>query len=376
MNSISTEHRKPIRIFVDAHVFDGEFQGTRTFIHGIYSALAKKTDVLLFLGARNLDQLQNYFPVTENVRFIQLKSTSSIARLAFEIPSIIKKYEIDYAHFQYITPILKSCKFIVTTHDVLFNDYPEEFSWFYRFTKNLLYKFSAKRADILTTVSEYSKKSIQLHLETKEKRIIVTPNAVALRFFNDYNKIEEKQYIYQKFGIDKYILYISRIEPRKNHYLLLKSYLDLKLYQKGYHLVLLGSISIPDTKFQQLFNETDSNTKKFIFHSELINDTDILSFYRAADLFVYPSKAEGFGIPPLEAGAACVPVLCSHSTAMSDFHFFEDNLFDPKDDKVLKEKLISIITHPPDPSALKDISEKIKERYNWTTSAEKLYELL
>jgi glycosyltransferase involved in cell wall biosynthesis len=91
---------------------------------------------------------------------------------------------------------------------------------------------------------------------------------------------------------------------------------------------------------------------------------------------VYPSKAEGFGIPPLEAGAACVPVLCSHSTAMSDFHFFGDNLFDPKDDKVLKEKLISIITHPPDPSALKDISEKIKERYNWTTSAEKLYELL
>jgi len=367
---------KPIRIFVDAHVFDGEFQGTRTYIHGIYSELAQKKNIMLFLGAQQLEQLQSHFPNADNIRFIQLKSKSSIQRLAYEIPSIIKQYKIDYAHFQYITPLIKGCKFIVTTHDVLFNDHPEEFSRFYRFSKNLLYKISARRADILTTVSAYSKKSIQKHLKTGNKKIIVTPNAVADRYFDDYNKEEVKKYVGEKFGISKYLLYISRIEPRKNHYLLLKSYLELKLYLKGFHLVLLGSVSIPDDRFQALLDATEKDIKAFIFQSDKIDDKDLLSFYRAAELFVYPSKAEGFGIPPLEAGAARIPVLCSHTTAMSDFTFFGDNLFDPLDGNTLKEKIISVIEHPQHEMALKRISEEIKKRYNWNTSAQKLYESL
>jgi glycosyltransferase involved in cell wall biosynthesis len=61
---------------------------------------------------------------------------------------------------------------------------------------------------------------------------------------------------------------------------------------------------------------------------------------------------------------------------MSDFTFFGDNLFDPLDGNTLKEKIISVIEHPQDEMALKRISEEIKKRYNWNTSAQKLYESL
>src|SRR5450432_1533873 len=152
-----------IRIFVDAHVFDGEFQGTRTFIKEIYTIFARKNDVQLYLGAHNIDNLKESFSESENVHFVKYKSTSTLRRLLYETPAIIKKYDIQYAHFQYISPIQKDCKFIVTIHDLLFIEYPREFPFLYRWTRRLIFKISAVKADIVTTVSQYSKSSIQKH---------------------------------------------------------------------------------------------------------------------------------------------------------------------------------------------------------------------
>ena len=54
------------------------------------------------------------------------------------------------------------------------------------------------------------------------------------------------------------------------------------------------------------------------------------TFFKWSEFFIYPSKAEGFGIPPLEAAALATPVLCSQKTAMQDYDFFSPYLFDPE----------------------------------------------
>ncbi|MHA4808697.1 glycosyltransferase family 4 protein [Flavitalea flava] len=363
-----------IKIFADAHVFDSEFQGTRTFIKEIYAELARKPGIRLYLGACDMDNLRKEFPLTDNLVFVKYRSGSAIFRLLYDIPSIVRKYKIDFAHFQYISSPIKNCKQIVTIHDVLFNDFPQEFSLTYRLTKDLLFGISAARADIVSTVSGYSKEAINKWLRVKSENIHVIPNGVSPKFFEPYDRQQARDFISGKYGIGKFILYVSRIEPRKNHVALLKSYLELKLYEKGYYLVLLGKVSIPAPDFDNMMNRLPENIKSFIFQNSQTDDRDLLEFYRAAKVFVYPSKAEGFGIPPLEAAALQIPVICSNTSAMTDFSFFGENHINPLDNELLKTRLAGIIENPPGEANLKSIAEIIRQKYSWTLSAEKLYQ--
>ena len=365
-----------IRIFVDAHVFDGEFQGTRTFIKGIYTILARKEHVELYMGAHNIANLKKDFSDLGIVHFVQYKSASSLKRLFYEIPAIIRKYDIHYAHFQYISPLQKSCKFIVTIHDLLFLDYPGEFPFLYRLPRSSIFRISAIRADIVTTVSKYSRCSIQKHFGINTDNIYITPNAVSVNFFEPYDKLASQKFIHQKYGFDKFLLYVSRIEPRKNHIVLVKAFVELKLYEQGLYLVLIGHKSIVVSELDDMFNKLPENIKQFIIVIHEINDEDLLEFYRGAKIFIYPSKAEGFGIPPLEAAALKIPVICSNTSAMSDFSFFGDSLIDPGNYEAFRNKLSDMLRRPPDQHDLKNIADSIQREYSWEVSAEKLYEAI
>ncbi len=366
----------PIKLFVDAHVFDKEYQGSRTFIKEIYSQLAGKKDLAIYLGACNIDILKDTFSDSGNINFIKYKSQSSVKRLLYDIPSILEKYKIDYAHFQYIVPPVKKCRYIVTIHDALFYDYPDEFPWRYKLSKKILFKQAASKADILTTVSSHSKKAIEKYLRPGNKSVHVIPNGVNKKYFLPYNKSYSQKLIKEKYGIEKFILYVSRFEPRKNHISLLKAYLDLKLFQQQYFLVFLGHKSLSIPEFESAFAGVPEEIRKFIFISSQINDEELLEFYRAASVFVYPSLAEGFGISPLEAGALKIPVICSNTSAMAEFSFFDATHIDPSNTDLLKRKLFELISDPPDKKHLSSVSNIIYQKYSWEESAETFHKVL
>jgi glycosyltransferase involved in cell wall biosynthesis len=363
-----------IRLFVDAHVFDQGFEGTRTFIKGICSELANYRDIELFLAASNVENLKNAFR-GKNISFVRYKTPGSFLRLAYEIPVIIWKYKIDWAHFQYISPWIHNCKFIVTTHDVLFKEYPAEFSWYYRMIRNYLFKRSAKNTDILTTVSEYSKLSIQKHFGIGNKSISVIRNGISSVFFQSSDKRFSKNYIKKKFEIQNYLLYVSRIEPRKNHEFILQSFVDQKLYEQNYQLVFIGKQSVKAKKFAELFSSLEQSVRKSVFILSNVDDEDLFHFYNGAELFLYPSKAEGFGIPPLEAAALKTSVLCSDTSAMKDFNFFHQQ-FDPSDYESFQTKLKNCLSEERNEAELFKVSNIIKENYCWKKSAQQLYETI
>ena len=174
------------KIFVDAHVFDGEFQGTLTYIRELYlQVLANNPNVIIYFGANKIENVKKVFGAYENVKYIEYSSTSSLKRIFVEIPKIIEELNCTHAHFQYIIPLKKNkhCKYIVTIHDILFNDFPKEFSLLYRLQRNTLFYLSAKRSDSLLTVSNYSKQKISEQYKIELDKIIVTPNAVSEDFF-------------------------------------------------------------------------------------------------------------------------------------------------------------------------------------------------
>jgi glycosyltransferase involved in cell wall biosynthesis len=367
-----------IKIFVDAHVFDGEFQGTLTYIKELYlKVLVFNPNARIYFGARNIENVKQYFKEFKNVEYITYSSKSSYKRIFIEIPEIIDRIQCTHAHFQYSIPLRKNvgCKYIVTIHDVLFNDFPKEFSLLYRLKRNAIFYLSAKRCDYLLTVSNYSKQKISKQYRIKEKEIIVTPNAVSEDFFLfNISKEKSKDFIANKYKIRKYMLYVSRIEPRKNQTLLLKAFVDEKLYEKGYNLVFIGANSLNSGLISKI-DVLGKEVKSSVHWIENVDDYSLKQFLNAAELFIYPSKAEGFGIPPLEAGSLCTPVLCSNSTAMAEFNFFSPYLFNPDDYSEFVQQLTELIKNHGDIDLCR-IQTIIRKQYSWETSAKTLLETI
>ena len=359
---------KNIKIFVDCHVFDGPPQGTTTYLKGLYQELIQDKTKTFYFASFNSD-LKAIFGSNSNVHHIKYASKNKYFRILIDIPRLIEKYAIDYAHFQYIIPPIKKCNYIVSLHDVLFLDFPSYFPFGFRISKKFLFKWSAKKAAIVLTVSEYSKKKIEDHF--KIKNVEITPNAVDECFYQDYDKNAAVEMAKARYGVENYLIYISRWEIRKNHLFLLKVFVENQFYLQ-HHLVFIGDNAITNAAYQLYYDSLADHIKSKIVILNKVNSAELLILVRGASLSVYPSIAEGFGIPPLETAAAKVPTICSNTTAMADFDFFEEVLFDPLDENDLKEKISNGLKN----QNVAAISEVIKARYNWKVAANTLKKIV
>lgn len=356
-----------MKLLVDCHVFDGKYQGTRTYLQGLYQQMIKNSDIEFYFAAQNTKNLEAYFGRKDNVHYVQLENGGSLKRLVFEFPKIIKRNAIDYAHFQYVSPLEKTCKEIVTLHDLLFLDYPEYFSLKYRVKNKFFFSRSAKRADILLTVSDYSRKAINRHFGIPISSIYITPNAVLSADSGD-----TRIGVMEKYGLDKYILTVSRIEPRKNHLALLKAFVELKLFEKGYKLFFVGVPDLAYEAFTRYYSGLSQRIKDCVFFRS-VPYSDLIELYRNASLFVFPSFAEGFGIPPLEAIEYGCPVLCSNATAMSEFDLPQELLFNPGDELELQKKMLKLLEFSPDMSGIR---RYLNAKFNWSRIATDFYKVL
>lgn len=366
---------KKKRLLVDARSFTGEGQGMRTYIKGLYNAFYHQyPEYELFFAGYDYEDLKESFPFLKEEHFIRLKNQSRLKLFCWEFPKIIRAKQIDFAHFQYVTPFIKNCTFITTTHDLLFLDFKEEFGWLYRIKRKLLFHLSLLRSEIKLTVSEYSLKQLSFHFGIPPNEVGITSNAVSQDFFQPYNKTGIQKYLTNKYGISNYLLYVSRIEPRKNHLLLLEAYEELNLAAQNKQLVLIGNNTLNDQLINEKVNALKEKFPNKVHWLKYVDFKELINFYQGADLFVFPSKAEGFGIPPIEAGALGINTLCADNTAMSDFTFFGDNLFNAEDKAAFKRKLLENIQNPKNRAQLKSITEQIKRTYNWEKSAMVLQE--
>lgn len=356
-----------MNILIDAHVFDDKYQGSRTYLKGLYVALiANSPEWNFYLAAQNISNLKEEFGTFNNLHFLELKKANKFYRLLVDLPRLIRNYNIDYTHFQYTIPPFRRGKYIVTIHDILFEQ--KEFSNYFplkgKIVNHILHKFAARRADLLLTVSEFSREKLAEIYKIPLKRIHVTPNAIDSGFErNDTSKPLIRS---------KYILYVSRVEPRKNHLSLLKAFVQSQLFQ-DYKLVFIGK---RDIKYQDLETYIQQNAhllQESLIRLESVSEQELVNYYQHCSLFVFPSFAEGFGIPPLEAMAVGAKVLVANTTAMSDFGLPESLMFNPHDLEELKRKinfqLASDFNH-------EQVYKAVLSKYNWTKISREFKSLL
>lgn len=354
---------KNINFFVDCHVFDGPFQGSTSYLRGLYFELINQKNITFFLASNDPNHLESVFGKHENVIYLKFRYKNKFSRLLIDIPWMIRKYNIDFAHFQYIVPPIKLCQYIVTTHDVMFLDFPEYFPDGFKIKNKFLFRWSAQKSEIVLTVSEYSKERIQKHFGID--KIFVTHNAVDAAFLEPFDKTKAREYIRSHFGIANFFLFVSRFEPRKNHIALLKVFLENKHYLT-HELVFIGNEALECKEFDEYYNNLSEPLKAKVKILRKVSFKDLVFFTRAAQIAIYPSIAEGFGIPPLESIASETPTVCSNSTAMADFNFIDAFLFDPLDQKSMNEKINEALIY----KDWKTNKYQMCEKYNWKNSSE------
>lgn len=191
----------------------------------------------------------------------------------------------------------------------------------------------------------------------KKEDIVVTPNGVSA--INDTSDIIDGDFI----------LFVSRIEPRKNHITLLKAFVETHLYERGVNLVFAGKKVASVPILEAYVNSLSNDIKKHIIFCTPTDD-ELEKLLNSCKFFVYPSLAEGFGIPPLEAALHRRLVLCSDATAMQEFSDLGFIMFSPMDQKELEDKMLYCCSVDLNTIDYDTIICNIKSQYNWDKSAE------
>jgi glycosyltransferase involved in cell wall biosynthesis len=238
---------------------------------------------------------------------------------------------------------------------------------------NLYNKHYIKYAKKIITFSEHSKKDIIKYLNVKSENIYPIPLGVS-DIYKPVSNEKEIISIRQKYSLpDKYILYLGGYDFRKNVIELLNAFKKLKSYsnQKDIYLLLVGKIPrktkeiIPDIKKAII----EAGLGKYIRELGYVPEEDLPNLYSLANLFVYPSIYEGFGLPVLEAIACGTPTIACNMTSIPEILNREDILYYPGDPNLLAQKIKNVLE---DDSYKKELSlwgiERSKE-FTWKKTA-------
>jgi len=359
-----------MKIGVDMHVLNGLYQGSRRHLENIYSAAREmdtKNDYFFFVN--DPDKISKEWK--QRGKILSFNAKSKFVRLIFSAPTASRREKLDVFHFQYIAPIRSSCPVVLTVHDVLFETHPQFFPQSFVIRSKALVRWSSKKSAHIFTVSNYCKTKIQEIYKIPDDKISITSNAADFEMFHPNGSMESKRLIYNKWGISNFMLTIGRLEPRKNHIMLLKAYSMLK--ERGIDLPQLVIVGQRDFGYQDIFKEI---AKKKLEHSvtilEKVDDEWIPHLYRSALFFIYPSYAEGFGIPPLEAMACGCPVISSDTTALPETIGKAGLFLDPYNAEDMAEKMKQLIEADSLRSRLSGLGVSQARKFSWKESAKAL----
>jgi glycosyltransferase involved in cell wall biosynthesis len=358
------------RIGIDFHVVDGLYQGSRTHVLELFSEVIRLSpDIHFFLFLDKTESLRSASPsfALPNVEIVHMPSASPIKRLCWQLPRLQRKYGLDILHNQYILPIPSFCAGIVTIHDILFESHPQYFSALFRIRSSLLIRLSAWRAKHIFTISEFSRREIMSRYGIRKENIsIIYCGVDSARFFagDSGRDIVERRGLVSK----GFLLSVGRLEPRKNHVTLLRAYARLRATTLP--LVLIGQPHFGFDDVYRAIGELGLGGRVQIFSD--VSDDALPAFYRHAALFVYPTWAEGFGMPPLEAMASGVPVISSDSTSIPEVVGNAAVLVSPGDIDALAREIDHVLSDQELYRDLRDRGLKQAMTFQWSAEAEKV----
>ena len=205
-------------------------------------------------------------------------------------------------------------KSVVTIHDVCYRTFPEMFPLVERIIYGIKYRHSCRRADKIIAISESTKRDIIRYFGTSADRIEVVYQSINPIYYEQQENPREKLKNYNL--PEKYILYVGSLNSRKNLLGLLEAYVMLPKEHR-LPMVVVGNGSSYKDKVLKFIDDNLISDQVIMLDS--VRDTQTLqAFYQCAELFVYPSFYEGFGLPVTEALLSGTPVITSNVSSLPE----------------------------------------------------------
>lgn len=293
-------------------------------------------------------------------------------------PFKLKNFKnLDLVHDPYpIGPLSFNMPFkkILTVCDLAHIIYPHSTTLKVTLGHKLFLRKTLEKADKIIAISNNTKNDLMHYFHLDEKDIQVIHLGVDERFrqmnLDEINNFKAKNNLHYPF-----ILYVGGLEPRKNVPALIKAFYKIKKTGISHKLILTGKKS---WNYKNVINCIQRlNLQDEVVFLDYVSDLDLPALYNAADLFVYPSIYEGFGIPPLEAMACGTPVVTSNISSLPEVVGEAGIMVNPWDIDDIAKALKQVLNNDELKYGIKIKCLKQAKKFNWVKCAEetlKVYE--
>lgn len=290
-----------------------------------------------------------------------LDSNSNVFFIHYLLPRAAKKDKVDILFCPaYIAPLFYSGKIALILHDIIYEARPELYNWPIFWDRILLKwvsKISARKAQIIFTPSEFSKKEVLKYYQVSPEKIFVILEAADSNFKQMADQ-KELTVVKRKYQIkDKFIFYVGSIFNRRHLAEIIKAFSQLASELTDYQFLVAGvNHTAPFINIDGLVEEVNQKLgRQAVLRQDYLDERDLVPVYNAADLFIWLSDYEGFGLPILETMACGTPVITTPFTSIPEVAgdsaiYIQDSgnikeisqaIYQGLTDKNLRQKLIS-----------------------------------
>lgn len=345
------------RVGVDAHVLTGKHQGSRTYLENLLREVGE-------LDRRNAYVLYSHDPVVTaallpypNFQHHELAVRAAVPRLLAYWEWVRRRDRLDVLVTQYLGPALYGGPQLVVIHDLLFESHPQLFPAAMRWRLRIGCRVTARRATRVFTVSDFTARELVRRYRVPADAIRITRNG-----FTPPPSLAPEHEAAAR-ALTPYVLCVGRIEPRKNIGLAIAA--TSRFRDTGGRLVIVGREDRADPHTLRALAQA-----RGIVRLRDIADGQLASLYRHASVLLFPSSAEGFGLPVIEALGHGTPVVASNQTAIPEVGGRFARYFDPRAPdaaRVAEALLAETIASPPkhDDAALR----AHLARFDWRRAA-------
>ncbi|MDQ3041320.1 MAG: glycosyltransferase family 4 protein [Acidobacteriota bacterium] len=379
-----------MRIGVDATCW-GNKRGFGRFTRELLEALLEidKTNEYLFFDGDTADSETipaRVKKIVAQTEISPIKAASADSRRSLKdlwaMSRAVLRHRIDVFFFPAVYsyfPVFNRTKIVVTLHDVIADHHPEHIfpdsksKFFWKLKQNI----AIRQADLILTVSDYSKEQIIKYFKLPESRLRVINEAArpAFKVLPPDGAANDAIRRYQLKQGEKFLLYVGGISPHKNLSVLIDAFNCLRANPKQAEvkLVLVG-----DYKDDPFFSAYPALKKQVaalgledkIIFTGFISDEDLTYLYNAATLLVFPSLEEGFGLPAIEAMACGTPVAASNCGSLPEVIGAAGRFFNPRSAENMSETIQQILGDDAMRSSMKESGLRRSEQFLWKKAAE------